>query len=656
MNKILIANRGEIAVRVIKTAQKLGYRTVAVYSEADANALHVTLADEAVCIGPAPVGESYLVIDNILAAVAKTGADAVHPGYGFLSENADFARACAGAGITFIGPSASAIELMGSKRLSKIAMLEAGVPCVPGYEGAKQSDDVFAVESQKIGYPLMIKASAGGGGRGMRLVEETKDLKEHLRAARSEALNAFGSEELILEKAIIEPRHIEFQVFGDSQGNVVHLFERDCSIQRRHQKVIEEAPSPFLTDELRARMGTAAVDAAKACDYVGAGTVEFLVDADRNFYFLEMNTRLQVEHPVTEMITGLDLVEWQMLVAEGNPLPLLQDEISLNGHAIEARLYTEDPRHGFLPQTGSAEVWSEPKHADDHVRIDSGIASGQVISAFYDPMIAKVICWGHDRKVAARKLASALDDTKLLGVASNKLFLSNILRSQAFLGEDVTTAFIEKHFSDDVSMQEGINDIKVLARAALITFAGQGGTPQGWGSVAGECARFLFEMNGERVQAKLVRRGSQYSIDVGGSNCDIELISIAANECTFVENRVHRTFAFAQNGRAIFLEGDNGHVAVTNVTHQPATASGSAGDGKIKAPMDGAIIDVRVHEGDSVKPGDILVVMEAMKMEHSLKAAFEGTIQSVSVAVGDQVKSKQVVAVVQAKISDGEAQ
>lgn len=655
MQKILIANRGEIAVRVIKTARKLGYRTVAVYSEADADALHVTQADEAICIGPAPVGESYLVIDAILDAAAKTGADAVHPGYGFLSENAEFARTCADAGITFIGPYADAIELMGSKRLSKIAMLEACVPCVPGYEGAEQSDDVFAVEAGKMGYPLMIKASAGGGGRGMRLVGDASDLKEQLRAARSEALNAFGSDELILEKAIIEPRHIEFQVFGDSHGNVVHLFERDCSIQRRHQKVIEEAPSPFITDELRTRMGAAAVNAAKACNYVGAGTVEFLVDADRNFYFLEMNTRLQVEHPVTEMVTGLDLVEWQLLVAEGEPLPLAQPEIQLNGHAIEARLYAEDPRHGFLPQTGMAHVWKEPAYGGQHVRIDSGIASGQVISAYYDPMIAKIVCWGNDRAIAARKLASALEDTQLLGVASNKLFLQNILRSSAFLGDDVTTAFIDKRFADGTSMQEGEIDATALARAALISFSAGAAEPQGWGSVAGECAHFLFEVNGEQVPAKLVRHGSKYSVDVDGLNTDIELIASALNECTLVENSIRKTIAFAHVGDTIFLESENGHLAVKNITHQPAIAVGVAGDGKIKAPMDGAIIDVRVGKGDSVKSGDILVVMEAMKMEHSLKASVNGTIQTVSVAIGDQVKSKQVVTVVEPETMNEDA-
>lgn len=648
MEKILIANRGEIAVRVIKSARYFGYRTVAVYSEADADALHVVEADEAVCIGPAPVGESYLMIENILSAAMKTGADAVHPGYGFLSENAEFARACADAGLTFIGPSADAIELMGSKRLSKIAMQEAGVPCVPGYEGADQSDDVFAAEAGKIGFPVMIKASAGGGGRGMRLVEAAGELKEQLRAARSEAQNAFGSDELILEKAIIEPRHIEFQIFGDNHGKIIHLFERDCSIQRRHQKVIEEAPSPFMTEELRERMGEAAVNAAKACNYVGAGTVEFLVDDDRNFYFLEMNTRLQVEHRVTEMLTDLDLVGWQLRVVEGETLPDEQELFGSFGHAIEARVYVEDPRQGFLPQTGIVEVWKEPEHCDYHLRIDSGISSGQIVGPNYDPLVAKIICWGSNREIAVRKLASALEDTHLIGVASNKLFLQNILRSSAFLGGDVTTAFIDKHFSDDPSTQPGGPNALFIARAALVLIADGAATPQGWSSVPGENAQFLFDVEGEQVPVKLVRRGLSYNLECAGDEFELELISITDNECVVIENGIRRTFLFARNGNTVFLDGEYGHHTIHDITHQPPAAGGPVGDGRVKAPMDGSIIDVRVAEGDRVAAGDVLVVMEAMKMEHSLKAASGGIVSSVSATIGDQVKSKQILAVVEA--------
>jgi len=451
INKILIANRGEIAVRVINTAKALGYRTVAVYSEADTDALHVEVADEAVCIGPAPVGESYLVADKLLQAASLSGADAIHPGYGFLSENADFARRCQAAEITFIGPPAEAIELMGSKRLSKIAMIDAGVPCIPGYQGSEQDDARLISEAERIGYPLMVKASAGGGGRGMRLVWEQASLAENIRTARSEAQSAFGSGELILERAVIEPRHIEIQVFADSQGDAVYLGERDCSIQRRHQKVVEEAPSPFVDEALRQRMGEAAVNAAKACNYRGAGTVEFLVDAKGEFYFLEMNTRLQVEHPVTELITGQDLVAWQIKVASGEPLPLSQDQIQLSGHAMEVRLYAEDPRNNFMPQTGQVQRWDLPD--SDGVRIDHGIRQGQPVSPHYDPMLAKIIAYGSNREEARRRLACAVEDTTLLGVNNNKRFLANILRHPVFASGEATTAFIEQHFSDDCSLQ-----------------------------------------------------------------------------------------------------------------------------------------------------------------------------------------------------------
>ena len=415
--KILIANRGEIACRIIRTAQTLGYRTVAVYSEAEPLALHVTLADEAVCIGPAPVRESYLNIAALLAAARSTGADAVHPGYGFLSENDGFAQACLDAGLVFIGPDPQAILKMGNKAGAKRLMLAAGVPCVPGYQGADQSDATLLTKAAEIGFPIMVKAAAGGGGRGMRLVEHPQDLPVALVSARSEAGNAFGSEELILERAVLEPRHVEIQVFGDRHGHIIHLGERDCSIQRRHQKVFEEAPSPAVTPELRARMGAAAVAAARTVNYVGAGTVEFLLDREGHFYFLEMNTRLQVEHPVTECITGLDLVAWQIAVARGEPLPLTQEQVPLNGHAIEVRLYAEDPYNGFLPQSGDVALWHPP--TGEGVRVDHGLASGQIVSPHYDPMIAKIIAHGATRDEARRRLIGALQRTRLLGLPHN---------------------------------------------------------------------------------------------------------------------------------------------------------------------------------------------------------------------------------------------
>ncbi len=639
MKKIIIANRGEIAVRVIRTAREQGYRSVAVYSEADAGALHTSMADEAVCIGPAPVAESYLSIDAVIAAAKLTNADAVHPGYGFLSENAEFAKACDEAGLIFIGPSPDAIELMGSKRLSKLAMERAKVPCVPGYSGSDQTDGVFAFEAEKIGFPLMVKASAGGGGRGMRLVERKEDLLASIETARSEAMNAFGSSELILEKAIVEPRHIEVQIFGDSHGNIVHLFERDCSIQRRHQKVVEEAPSPFMTDELRLRMGQAAVKAAKACDYVGAGTVEFLVDKDRNFYFLEMNTRLQVEHPVTEMVTGVDLVAWQLSVAEGQPLPLAQDDIRLQGHAIEVRLYAEDPANGFLPQTGTVLGWKTP--VSDGVRTDHGLQSGQAVSAFYDPMLAKLIAYGPSRGVALRRLRSALQDTTLLGVTHNRAFLSEIVGHDAFENDSVTTAFLEQYFG------EGTVDNSVsleLARAALVLFHSTPMAGGDWTSASGQTSQFLFDVTGDRLPVSIVKRGQRNTVVVADQEIEIELLSMSNEACVVIENGVRTSFAFVVNDQTVYLDGSAGHLAVKNVAGEPAVASAGKGDGSVRAPMDGAIVDVKAAVGDIVAKGDILVVMEAMKMEHSLKASVAGIVSDLSAKVGDQVKSKQVLA------------
>ena len=448
--KVLVANRGEIALRVLKTAKAMGYETVAVYSEVDADAPHVAFADEAVCIGPAQVNQSYLVIEKIIDACKKTGAQAVHPGYGFLSENTDFCAACQAEGITFIGPDPKAIELMGNKRLAKIEMIKAEVPCIPGYEGADQDETTLLSHANEIGYPIMVKAAAGGGGRGMRLVHAEKDFLEQLKTAKSEALNAFGSDEIILEKAVISPRHIEIQVFADRHGNCIYLGERDCSVQRRHQKVVEEAPSPFVSPELRQKMGEAAVNAALACEYVGAGTVEFLTDDAGNFYFLEMNTRLQVEHPVTELITGVDLVAWQLTIAAGGLLPKTQEEVTIKGHAMEVRLYAEDPALGFMPQTGEVLRWQYAQ--GDGLRMDAGIKQGQTITPFYDPMLAKVIAYGDNRDQARRRLMASLKKIELLGVRSNRGFLFNILQHEVFANGGATTAFIESSFNNDQSL------------------------------------------------------------------------------------------------------------------------------------------------------------------------------------------------------------
>ncbi len=443
-SKILVANRGEIACRIMKTARQMGIATVAVYSEADANAPHRKMADVAVAIGPSPAPESYLAIDKIIEAAKSSGAEAIHPGYGFLSENAAFAEACWDAGLVFVGPSAEAIELMGNKAQAKRYMIKAGVPCIPGYEGEDQSDTAFEAAAEKIGFPVMVKAAAGGGGRGMRLVSKPERLIKALTAARSEAERSFGSAELILEKAILEPRHIEIQVFADGQGNVVHMGERDCSIQRRHQKVIEEAPSPAVSADLRARMGATAVAATQAIDYSGAGTFEFLLSPEGEYYFLEMNTRLQVEHPVTECITGLDLVEWQLRVAAGEPLPLSQEQISLTGHAIEARLYSEDPYRGFLPKTGILSNWQEAEGPG--IRTDHGLESGYEVSPYYDAMIAKVIGFGNSRDTARENLLSALNDTVDDGLTTNRRFLMSCLSHEAFRKGEATTAFIETYF------------------------------------------------------------------------------------------------------------------------------------------------------------------------------------------------------------------
>jgi geranyl-CoA carboxylase alpha subunit len=655
--KILIANRGEIACRVIHTAHNLGYRTVAVYSQADAESRHVQLADEALCIGPAPVNQSYLLIDAIIAAARKTGADAIHPGYGFLSENTEFARACQAAGIQFIGPSAEAIRLMGSKRLSKIAMLNAGVPCIPGYEGAEQDDDTLSHEAERIGYPLMIKASAGGGGRGMRLVHHASELLAQIRTARSEAQNAFGCGELILERAVIQPRHVEIQVFGDQHGNIVYLGERDCSVQRRHQKVVEEAPCPLMTPELRQAMGEAAVQAARSVDYVGAGTVEFLLDRSGAFFFLEMNTRLQVEHPVTELVTGQDLVAWQIRVAEGQPLPLSQDEIRLSGHAIEVRLYAEDSGHDFMPQTGHVLRW-EPALLDG-IRIDHGLIEGQAITPFYDPMLAKIIAYGATRDEARRKLVRAVEDCLLLGVTANQRFLANLLQHPEFAAGNATTAFIAEHFAADPSLIPQPPSPAELASAAALLYqisaqssAHQAGLA-GWRNAGNAPWRFLLK-HGEQqfaVELSVLEAGLQPRLDVkiGEQQLQLRLLGTDGRWATLELDGVRRRLAYQQSASTLWLYGDNGNLELIDVSHAPASAAVGTGSGMIKAPMDGAIVEVLVEDGSRVCKGQLLLVLEAMKMEHPVKASIDGIIRRVQVSKGDQVRNRQQLLEVQAE-------
>lgn len=637
-SKVLVANRGEIAVRVMQTAKAMGYQTVAVYSDADANARHVQVADEAVYIGPAKVSESYLSIANIIAACEKTGADAVHPGYGFLSENTDFAQACLEHGITFIGPGAAAIELMGSKRLSKLAMIEAGVPCVPGYEGDQQELDELAVQAEKIGYPLMVKASAGGGGRGMRLVEQPASLLEALKTARSEAENAFGSGELILEKAVMAPRHVEIQVFGDTHGNYVYLFERDCSIQRRHQKVVEEAPCPVMTPELRQQMGEAAVAAAKACDYVGAGTVEFLLDQSGEFYFLEMNTRLQVEHPVTEMITGLDLVEWQLRVANGETLPLQQHELSLNGHAIEVRLYAEDPRQDFLPQTGK--VWRWQPAELPHVRIDHGMLEQDEISPFYDPMVAKVIAYGKTRQDAIRLLARAVDDCVLLGVNSNKQFLSNLLRHPVVVAGETNTAFIQQHFQEDISLHPQSPTPEILAVAAAL-FSQQNQKQVAWHTGVALPFPLKLKYADRQVVLHVHHDQQQVTAELCGQQASIQIVHINDVEIIYSCDGVRRKLAYVLDQDQLYLDADNGNVVIENITYAAPEATEAVGDGKIRAPMDGAIVNLLVNVGDQVVKGQTLLVLEAMKIQQQIKSDVDGVVEELIGQVGQQVKKRQ---------------
>lgn len=638
-SKILVANRGEIAVRVMQTAKAMGYQTVAVYSDADRNARHVQEADEAVYIGASKVSESYLSITKIIDACKKTGADAIHPGYGFLSENTDFAQACIENQITFIGPTASAIELMGSKRLSKIAMIEAGVPCVPGYEGDRQDLEYLAAQAGQIGFPIMVKASAGGGGRGMRLVQQASELFEALQTARSEAENAFGSGELILEKAVIAPRHVEIQVFGDTHGNYVYLFERDCSIQRRHQKVVEEAPCPVMTPELRQQMGEAAVAAAKACAYVGAGTVEFLLDVSGAFYFLEMNTRLQVEHPVTELITGLDLVEWQLRVANGEHLPLKQQELNFNGHAIEVRLYAEDPRQDFLPQTGKVLRWKPA--ILPNVRIDHGMLATDEVSPFYDPMVAKVIAYGKTREDAIRLLARAVDDCVLLGVNSNKQFLVNLLRHPVVVTGDTNTAFIQQHFQNDPSLHHQVLSLETLAIAAALF--SQNKVTAVWQTGLGVPLPLKLQTADQQIQLLLSFVNNTFTVQFCDQSVCIDVLERTSEQLVYLIDGVRRRVQYVLDSDQLYLDRDNGNIVIRNVTYAAPEAADVAGDGKIRAPMDGAVVNILVNKCDQVVKGQTLLILEAMKIQQQIKADVDGVVEDVLGQQGQQVKKRQML-------------
>ncbi len=648
--KILIANRGEIACRVIRTAKALGYRTVAVFSDADAGALHVRLADEAVRIGPPPARDSYLNIAALLAAANLAGADAVHPGYGFLSENAAFAETCARAGLVFIGPPAAAIEAMGNKARAKHLMEAAGVPCVPGYQGPDQSDDKLIAEGERIGVPLMVKAAAGGGGRGMRLVTSAADLANALARARSEAASAFGSDELILERAITGARHIEFQVFADQHGNIIHLGERDCSIQRRHQKVIEETPSPAVSPELRAQMGEAAVAAARAISYVGAGTIEFLLDQAGKFYFLEMNTRLQVEHPVTEAVTGLDLVAWQFRVASGERLPLEQHEVRFHGHGIEARLYAEDPHKNFLPQSGTLIDWRPGSGRG--VRVDHGLAPGQSVSAFYDPMLAKVISRGATREEARRRLIVALEDTVALGLTTNRSFLIAMLRHPAFAAGEATTAFIDRYFpAGSDAMRRPKPDVHTLALAAVLLFEARGretangpGAAPPWSSTGIAAWPVRLTLGDIHHPARIAVAGTdRYSVTFGDETVEVLIVDRRSGSVRFATKGLQQTARFALSEGVLYLDL-NGTVATVRETALEVGGSGRRnGSSRLLAPMNGAIVSVLAKSGDRVAKGQRVVVLEAMKMQHEISAERDGTIDKILVKAGDHVATRQLL-------------
>ena len=643
-SKILIANRGEIACRIARTAHALGYRTVAVFSDADAGAPHVLASDEAVALGGTLVGESYLSVEKLLAAARASGADAVHPGYGFLSENAGFAQACADAGLVFIGPPPSAIDAMGNKAAAKRRMIDAGVPCVPGYQGADQSDPVLIAEATKIGLPVMVKAAAGGGGRGMRLVADATELAEAISSARHEAHNAFGSGELILEKAVVDARHVEIQVFADAHGNVIHLGERDCSVQRRHQKVIEEAPSPAVYGALRQRMGAAAVAAARAIGYRGAGTVEFLLGADGAFYFLEMNTRLQVEHPVTEMITGQDLVAWQLRVAAGEKLPLTQEEVTLAGHAIEVRLYAEDPYAGFLPQTGTVAAWRPAEGPG--LRTDHGMRDGQAISPFYDPMVAKVIAHGASRAEALRKLARALEQTVVLGPITNRHFLLRLLRHPVFAAGEATTDFIDRHFDAAALAPPAPSELHWALAAALIFRQGAAGVAPslaGWRN-SNPVATIMRLSAGEARQDALVEGdGNRFAVRIADRAIALEIGVEAEIWLRVAVDGVQRRVQVLATDRGVLLDLDGRSIAFADVTHEPAQPRDGAADGVLRAPMDGRIVSIRVGAGDTVEKGQTLVVLEAMKMQHQIRAASAGTVATVSVREGEQVSGRAIL-------------
>jgi geranyl-CoA carboxylase alpha subunit len=651
---LLIANRGEIALRIIRTARRMGLGTVAVYSDADADSAHVAAADRAVRIGGPRPAESYLNIPVIIEAARRAGADAVHPGYGFLAENAAFANAVREAGLVFVGPSPEAIEAMGDKAGAKAFMAAAGVPIVPGYQGDDQSGETLAAEAGRLGFPIMIKAVAGGGGRGMRLASSPADFAGLLASAKSEAANAFGDDTVLLEKAIARPRHVEIQVFGDRHGNAVHLGERDCSVQRRHQKLIEEAPSPAVSAELRARMGEVSVKAVQALGYEGAGTLEFLLDAENRFYFMEMNTRLQVEHPVTEAITGLDLVEWQLRVAAGEPLPLAQHQLRFEGHAIEVRLCAEDPSEGFMPQSGTFGAF-EP---DGGIRVETALRRGAAVPPFYDSMVAKLVAHGRTREEARRPLITALEGSVALGIATNQGFLARSLDHPVFAAGEATTGFVAEQERDLLPAADPAA-LGGPSLAALVLFvAGTAPayrlTPRHIGPPL--AVPMTLEIGGT-VHGVAIHRGRDglYRIETGGTTAAVEVTGFEEAEgraprLVYRLDELTERVAFCLSGDRLCLQRGADQIIVRDLTRAPARPPGShGGDGEISAAMNGRIVAVHVAEGAEVAAGDPIVTLEAMKMEHVHRAGVGGRVAGIAVAAGDQVTTGRLLARIEAQ-------
>lgn len=674
-NKLLIANRGEIACRIVRTARRLGLKTVGVYSDVDACAQHVMVADEAMLIGGAAVAESYLNAEAIIAAAIQSGADAIHPGYGFLAENPEFAEACRAAGLTFVGPPPEAMRAMGVKHTSKAIMEDAGIPVVPGYHGDDQSEDVLLSAARGIGFPVLIKASAGGGGRGMRVVNKAQDFAAALKGAKREAASGFGNDRVLIERYLTKPRHVEIQVVGDIHGNVIHLFERECSLQRRHQKVIEEAPAPGMTSEMRSAMGQVAVSAARAIDYVGAGTVEFIVDGDiglksSSFYFMEMNTRLQVEHPVTELITGLDLVEWQLNIAAGDPLPLTQDEVSFTGHAIEARIYAEDPTKKFLPSPGNLSHLRLPDQGR-HIRVDAGVVAGDSITPHYDPLIAKLIVWDEDRDQAVQRLSGALTEFHVIGLVTNRDFLLRISNHHAFRDAALDTGFIDRHLAELVPDVRPVRD-RTLALATLAVIAdqhakslrdhasvedpyspwGPQGLSKGWQLNAPASYEVVFvdpqrDEDGGRVPIPIGQpTNTDFSYELALPNGPMLVVGEVEDSGRLIANLAGTRFSVSvyHTGNDLWIVDDSGythHLFLEN-SMAPATAVDLV-DMNVTAPLPGKISDVLIDVGEKVRKGVGLVVIEAMKMEHTIVAPADGVIAKIHFAVTDLVEEGAIL-------------